>query len=136
MHTKVLSGHRSPLWCANTSLNVKGEPIIDTLEGVFEFAKKKGLSVVYVNGVRIQLKEGDNFMREASLSTRRIDYAAYTKTLDKEAERNRLNPYHVSHDGLEMYYARMYSAYKYSLLEEQTVKTIKKLRHLQDVILS
>lgn len=124
-----------PMVC-NTSLNDKGEPIIDTLEGVFEFAKKKGLSVVYVNGVRIQLKEGDNFMREASLSTRRIDYAAYTKTLDKEAERNRLNPYHVSHDGLEMYYARMYSAYKYSLLEEQTVKTIKKLRHLQDVILS
>jgi hypothetical protein len=40
-----------PILC-NTSLNDKGEPIINTLQEAMLFAKRRGISVIYVDGVR------------------------------------------------------------------------------------
>ncbi len=44
-----------PIIC-NTSLNDKGEPIINCIDEAFNFALRKNMHVMYVNGYRIQLK--------------------------------------------------------------------------------
>lgn len=41
---------------ANTSLNDKGEPIVDDAAQAFNFCLRKGLSVLYVDGKRIRLR--------------------------------------------------------------------------------
>ncbi len=46
-----------PVLC-NTSLNDKGEPIIDDPERALAFACEKGIEVAYICGLRIQLKPG------------------------------------------------------------------------------
>ncbi|WP_434625299.1 carbamoyltransferase C-terminal domain-containing protein [Azospirillum sp. B2RO_4] len=43
-----------PMLC-NTSLNDKGEPIIDGLERALSFALEKGIEIAYLNGRRIRL---------------------------------------------------------------------------------
>ncbi|MDD7911565.1 carbamoyltransferase C-terminal domain-containing protein [Pseudovibrio exalbescens] len=43
-----------PMLC-NTSLNDRGEPILNSLEAALDFALKKELSVVYVDGFRLEL---------------------------------------------------------------------------------
>ena len=44
-----------PILC-NTSLNDAGEPIINTVDQVFNFALRKKITVIYINGMRIALK--------------------------------------------------------------------------------
>lgn len=39
----------------NTSLNDKNEPIIETIEETFNFALRKGIEIVYINGVRYKI---------------------------------------------------------------------------------
>lgn len=43
-----------PILC-NTSLNDRGEPIIDTAEQALTFCLRKGIPLLYVNGARIEL---------------------------------------------------------------------------------
>lgn len=43
-----------PMIC-NTSLNDKGEPIINTIEQAIHFALKKQIDVAYINGYRVEL---------------------------------------------------------------------------------
>jgi len=43
-----------PMLC-NTSLNDKGEPIINKIDEAINFALRKGISIIYVNGTRIHL---------------------------------------------------------------------------------
>jgi hypothetical protein len=45
-----------PMLC-NTSLNEKGEPIVDTGSQALSFALRKGIRVAYVGGHRVQLRE-------------------------------------------------------------------------------
>jgi hypothetical protein len=44
-----------PMLC-NTSLNEKGEPIVDTAAQALSFAMRKGIAVAYVAGRRVQLR--------------------------------------------------------------------------------
>ena len=44
-----------PMLC-NTSLNDRGEPIIDKIEEALNFALRKKMTVAYVNGYRVRLK--------------------------------------------------------------------------------
>ena len=52
-----------PIIC-NTSLNDKGEPIIETMERALDFAMEKKIVCVYINGWRIQLKNFDQYQGE------------------------------------------------------------------------
>ncbi|WP_217208453.1 nodulation protein NodU [Streptomyces sp. AC550_RSS872] len=44
-----------PIVC-NTSLNEKGEPIVDTAEQALSFAIRKGIAIAYIAGRRVQLR--------------------------------------------------------------------------------
>lgn len=53
-----------PIIC-NTSLNDKGEPIIDKVDQAFNFALRKGISVGYFNGTRVKFKNHKEFQEHA-----------------------------------------------------------------------
>lgn len=48
-----------PVIC-NTSLNDRGEPIIQTVSQAIDFCLNKGISILYVNGMRVCLKRTDD----------------------------------------------------------------------------
>jgi hypothetical protein len=48
-----------PMLC-NTSLNDKGEPIIDCPERALAFAREKGIATVYINGTRLRPLDTDD----------------------------------------------------------------------------
>ena len=49
----------------NTSLNDKGEPIIDTYDELFNFALRKKFKVIYVERKRIKLKNQELFTEDS-----------------------------------------------------------------------
>lgn len=53
-----------PLLC-NTSLNDHGEPIVNRLEEALTFALRKGIETLYVDGVRVALKNHPGFTASA-----------------------------------------------------------------------
>lgn len=58
---------------ANTSLNDKGEPIINGIEEAMNFALRKKINIIYVNGYRILLKNHD-FYQEKKPYKRKLEY--------------------------------------------------------------
>ena len=79
-----------PILC-NTSLNDKGEPMINKIDEAFRFALKKGLPVIYINSNRIRLKNHEQFVDTGSFGIPVDLYDGY----EKENVLNSLNPYHV-----------------------------------------
>ena len=79
-----------PLLC-NTSLNDKGEPIINKISEAFRFALKKGIPVIYINSNRIRLKNHEQFVDPGSSG---IPVDLYNGQ-EKENVLELLNPYHV-----------------------------------------
>ena len=57
----------------NTSLNDKGEPIINSIEEAMNFALRKKIKYLYVNGYRILLKNHDNY-KEQKPYRREMEY--------------------------------------------------------------
>ena len=53
-----------PVLC-NTSLNDKGEPIVDTVAEALTFCIRKGIEVIYVGGRRVGLRRQEDCEREA-----------------------------------------------------------------------
>lgn len=49
-----------PIIC-NTSLNDRGEPIINTISQAMNFALRKNIGIIYINGVRLELKNFNAF---------------------------------------------------------------------------
>lgn len=61
LHAAIAAFHRAtgvPLLC-NTSLNDKGEPIVDTAAEALTFCVRRGVPVIYVDGRRIALRPAD-----------------------------------------------------------------------------
>ncbi|WP_068776322.1 carbamoyltransferase C-terminal domain-containing protein [Paenibacillus sp. FJAT-26967] len=85
----------------NTSLNDRGEPIIHTVHEAFNFALRKKLRILYVNGIRIELHNHQEYAVTAP-HPRSISM----QTLDEEARLeawNRLNPCGIPQDVLYHY---------------------------------
>lgn len=73
-----------PILC-NTSLNAKGEPIVQSATEALEFCLAKGIRVAYVNGIRVELKVPAPQGPAAGPRPRRLELFA-----GQEAERDRL----------------------------------------------
>lgn len=106
-----------PILC-NTSLNDKGEPIINTIKEAFNFALRKKLKVIYVNGTRIELKNQNLYdKREVSpryLHGMKTISEDYRKSLIKE-----LNPNMLTQDVLIYYYDNPDLMNKYNILIQE-----------------
>lgn len=85
-----------PIIC-NTSLNDKGEPIIDSIDQAMNFALRKEFEVIYINGKRIALKNHQNYTKTTVEEREWREFVAIDEAKQLERE-NKINPYHVPKD--------------------------------------
>lgn len=104
-----------PILC-NTSLNDKGEPIIDSVSQMFNFVLRKHIKVAYVNGIRIEFKNFETY-KESSPKKR---YEWYINTVDEKD----INPYMLTKDEIE-YYVYNPQLYVYDIKQYDDVKQLK-----------
>ncbi len=119
-----------PVLC-NTSLNDKGEPIIDTFYGALSFAIKKDIHIIYINQMRIVLN--GYRQRVKSVMERYFNFEQYTYGLSKSEILKNLNPYNASKNALGIYYNNMKLRDKIDLTDERSVKYLEKLAKLQAI---
>ena len=81
-----------PILC-NTSLNDKGEPIINTINQAINFALRKNMRIIYFNGKRYLLKS-HNLYKERFPLKRNDSY--FTKYMKNENLIHELNPFHIN----------------------------------------
>ncbi len=120
----IMDKIRIPVVC-NTSLNDRGEPIINSIERAIEFAIEKDISVVYINGVRIKV--------DTKIKLKKKEYNKFSQffkhSYNKE-QRCQVNPYELDRNEL-YYYFNSGMRNKLSLMNKRDVKIIKRLFHLR-----
>ncbi|WMJ86456.1 carbamoyltransferase C-terminal domain-containing protein [Anaerocolumna sp. MB42-C2] len=98
----------------NTSLNDKGEPIVNTINEAFNFALRKGLKVIYVDGYRIELRNHDKYTFEQPLNRNDTLFAGT------------LNEYGLSADEYTLYYKK----FRHLKLDPYQAEDVKKIKIL------
>ena len=110
-----------PMLC-NTSLNDRGEPIIDSIEEALNFALRKGFRVIYINGTRVELKDHELF--EATEPAARPLEILFAKKDGDDELRRRLNPFSATADTLAFYNGNPVLKSRYSLQNKDDVRII------------
>ena len=87
-----------PIIC-NTSLNDRGEPIIEKCEEAIHFALKKGINIIYINNCRIKLKNHNDYKVEKPYPRDDSCFVYYLDEKEKLMEFH--NPYKLSEDELK-----------------------------------
>lgn len=90
-----------PILC-NTSLNDRGEPIINSIEEAFNFIIRKHIKVGYFNGYRVEFHNFDEYS-ETEPSKRKYDVDSYIDDETRKKQIEELNPFHVSDELLTVY---------------------------------
>lgn len=123
-----------PIVC-NTSLNDRGEPIINSINEAFNFALRKKIPIVYVNGIRIKLKN-HSLYKENTFMKRPIRFLVYSNEKERQKMANEDNPLKLSDELLKWKY-RFYSFRNYDITNQSDVKEmekiIRKLRKISSV---
>lgn len=84
-----------PIIC-NTSLNDKGEPIIDSIDQALNFALRKDINIIYINGKRIKLKNHNKYYNKTP-AIRNSHFEIMTKE-EKKERLMLINPHNISAD--------------------------------------
>jgi len=114
----------TPLLC-NTSLNDKGEPIINSVEEMFNFCLRKRIEVAYCNGLRIEFK---NFEQFHANEPHPRQVASFTLDPDESSRiRQQLNPYGLDDRCLRIYLESPDLNGKYDLTSYDDVRVIEQL---------
>ena len=90
-----------PMLC-NTSLNDRGEPIVDRIEEAISFALRKKIGVAYINAHRVTLRAFDVYRETSPVARRAADDFRYPGT-DTGERPETLNPGGLSRDDLMLY---------------------------------
>lgn len=109
-----------PVIC-NTSLNDQGEPIINTIGEAFNFALRKGIKIMYINGIRVTLKNHDKYDKK---EPEKRCYAKYFEM--DESDTKDFNPYQVTIPEY-IYYRNDQRLADLKLINEKDVIKIKKM---------
>lgn len=88
-----------PILC-NTSLNDRGEPIIDTIDQALNFALRKKIEIAYINGKRYKLTHFNEYHIKSPL---RRDDEIFVKYREDKAVCKKYNPYNVTEDEYNTY---------------------------------
>ena len=111
-----------PIVC-NTSLNDRGEPIIETVEQAFNFALRKKIEVVYVDGLRVKLKNHLAYELTEPLTRDESEFSHYTGS---EKLMEQYNPFHLNHT--EYYLYKFYDFMSgYDIRKETDARKIKRM---------
>lgn len=113
-----------PILC-NTSLNDKGEPIIDKIEEALNFALRKRISVVYINGTRLELQNFENYTEDLPYRRENI-FEQWMTESEIENLKQVLNPYHMSYIYIQMYLLDE-SLGTFHLDNERDIKALKRI---------
>lgn len=81
----------------NTSLNDNNEPIINKIEEAFNFALRKNISVIYINGIRLELKNHDKYIDDKPKQRDLKEFNMFSIT-EKENLIDNLNPINLTKD--------------------------------------
>ncbi|MCX8131458.1 MAG: carbamoyltransferase [Clostridia bacterium] len=112
-----------PIIC-NTSLNDKGEPIINRIEEALNFALRKNIKIIYINGTRVVLKNHENYSQKTPLN--RNDSVFIKHLIDKTAILNTLNPFNLSL--LELYiYKHNSTLHVYDITSSEDAENLKRI---------
>ena len=112
-----------PILC-NTSLNDKGEPIINTVEEMINFALRKNIKVAYVNKLRIKFKNHNQF-EEINWAKRKIDFDIYEEMREKDILY--LNPNNIAGESLMVFLQNPELYDKIDLRDKKSVKMLERL---------
>ena len=112
-----------PILC-NTSLNDRGEPIINTLDEMINFILRKKISVGYVNGKRILFRNHEKF-DTTEVAPRRIDFNEFNNELIGEEELKRLNPYGADMELLKVYIQNPKLYEKIDLTKKESIRILE-----------
>lgn len=113
-----------PIVC-NTSLNDRGEPIINNISEAFNFALRKNMPIMYVNGIRIKLKN-HSLYKEKNFMKRPIRFLAYSNEEERQQMADQQNPLQLSNEFLKWKY-RFYSFRNYDIANPSDVDKMKKI---------
>lgn len=112
-----------PIVC-NTSLNDHGEPIINNIEQAINFALRKKIDVVYINGYRIKLKRHDAYPEKKWL--KRDDSLLKLDESEKDIVLKEENPFGLPKEDLLIYkYNPRF--HKFSLKKESDVEKFENI---------
>ena len=111
-----------PIIC-NTSLNDKGEPIINSISEAFNFALRKNMPIMYVNGLRIKLKN-HSLYKEKTFLKRPIHFDVYANEHERHQMVASNNPLNLSDELLKWKY-RFYGFREYDIANPSDVKKMK-----------
>ncbi|MBT9151631.1 MAG: nebramycin 5' synthase [candidate division WS2 bacterium] len=115
--------YKIPMLC-NTSLNDKGEPIIESLDQAMNFALRKGINIVYCNGKRYELCKHDIYDDHFPLNRAYLDLEFSKDDLGKK---NKLNPHGLSDRELHIYLSNRNLYNKYDITDEKKANDLKKV---------
>jgi predicted NodU family carbamoyl transferase len=111
-----------PVMC-NTSLNDKGEPIIDNVEEAINFALRKNINVIYFEGRRLKVYNFDKY--DCKQPLKRMD-DLFVKYKNDEKVIQSVNPYGLSKD--EYYWYKTLDDLKcFEHTNENDVRVMKKI---------
>lgn len=89
-----------PVIC-NTSLNDKGEPIVDCFEEVLNFALRKGIRLVYLNGFRVLLQNHNEYKEKAPYKRKEEMFLISNDKIEEAC--NQVNPEKLTREQIDMY---------------------------------
>ncbi|MBE6049557.1 MAG: carbamoyltransferase [Clostridium sp.] len=113
-----------PIIC-NTSLNDKGEPIIDTFDQCLNFAIRKKVNIVYMNERRIELENFDEYT-EKKPYVREIAYFDTLSDEEKKEAEEKYNPFGFDKKDLDLY-LNLPELRKYDACDEKDAKKLKRI---------
>lgn len=114
-----------PILC-NTSLNDCGEPIIEQIEEALNFAVRKNIQIVYINGIRLEIIFNINFN-----NNKPHERVFYKEFIINEVERQKLlsfyNPYNIPMEIITNYWRLSEMRNKINLRNDKDVKFLLRL---------
>lgn len=116
-----------PIIC-NTSLNDKGEPIIQTAGQAIEFCLSKGIEIIYIDGKRICLKKAEKKSCDSSKNYDRNPELFRHLTEERICELNQtLNPYGLDREVLTYYFDNPEILNAYDIRNQEDCKCVLEL---------
>ena len=113
-----------PILC-NTSLNDRGEPIINTLDQALNYALRKGIRIVYANGNRLELYNHDLYLMRKPWPR---ENDLFTKYSNDENLMRKHNPLGLTREGY-FYATTTPKLMEYDLENIEDQKAILKMLH-------
>lgn len=121
-----------PIIC-NTSLNDKGQPIINDIENIIRFALIKQIKVAYVNGLRIEFNICTENIYTDSSFTYQIDFNVDKQLLLKTQKEYEYAKKELTSAEIRNYVSNPHLYKDLDIKKEVDVKMVKRMQTLQGV---